>query len=133
MLSLVIACVSLVVISPAPLNPERALEAIVQVENWIPGTIGAAGERGRYQITPAVWRKHSRVPQAKASAAEQLRVARAHLADIRTQLRAARFPDTPYFIGLAWTAGVAKTIARQASPAKRDYAARVENIYPYIK
>lgn len=120
-----------------PLDLARMAECIRQVENSKLEHVGAAGERGLYQITPAVWHQHSSAPHHWASSsrevcrAETLRVVLAHLTHLRVQLACQRppFPDTPYFVALAWGAGATATIERTASAEKRSYAARAQNLY----
>lgn len=129
MISLLAATqVTLVLSVPAPLDAERMLAAITQAEGW-KGRAGRHGEWGRWQILPVVWRKHSKVPQRFATADEEKRVALAHLADIRRQLKAAGFPDGPWFIGGAWNGGVSGVIRRALPARARDYADRVEALY----
>ena len=47
---------------PSPsIDGNRLLEAIRQVENWN-GRMGAAGERGVFQITPEAWAEATSMP-----------------------------------------------------------------------
>lgn len=121
--------VSLVFTVAAPPDAERMLYAIAQVEAASPRQRGKSGEWGTYQLLPVVWRKHSTQLQWNASPEEQKRVALAHLADIRKQLRAAGFPDTPWFVGASWNGGVTATIKRILPSRARDYADRMVNLY----
>jgi soluble lytic murein transglycosylase-like protein len=106
---------------------DRLLRAIAEVETANnPRAVGRAGERTIYQIAPGTWRGVSRVPMARASAAEIDAVARTILADIHLALRERKIPVTPYEIALRWNAGAR---ARRFTPATRDYAQRVANIY----
>lgn len=137
--ALYLSCLTVKAVLPysEPLSLERMADAIRQVENSKLEHIGAAGERGLYQITPAVWRQHSSAPHHWASSsrevcqAETLRVVLAHLTHLRVQLACQRppFPDTPYFVALAFCAGPTATTERTASDVKRDYAARAQACY----
>jgi hypothetical protein len=116
-----------------PARPQLCLpcmvEVIRQVENWKPGTVGRAGERGYWQLTPGVWRRYSRSPQWSATEEEQRCTAAKYLADIRAELIANGVPETPFFIALAYGAGVKATMRRTMPAAKLDYAQRAENLY----
>jgi len=121
------------ILFPSPkadtLCAHRLADSIRAVENWKPGTVGAAGEVGPWQITPAVWRKYSRASQWSAPVSEHRRVALAHIASLRAGLRRNSFPESPHYIALAYTAGLSATINRTATRMKWDYAHRAANIY----
>jgi hypothetical protein len=104
-------------------------EAIRLVENSGWRQRGKYGEWGAFQIMPSVWRRYSRHLQWNATEAEQRRVARKYLEDIRAELHRNGFPDTPFFYALAWNAGVRAVVARRAPARKIDYAERAANTY----
>lgn len=114
------------------------LEALRQVENWDGRSRGADGERGPWQITPAVWCKYSDKPFAWADGRsfdariEQRRVAREHVYDITLWLESEKTNPTPFRVALVYCAGwsaYAHAIPHKPSKAKRDYARRATNIY----
>lgn len=118
------------------------VEAIRMTENWDGRSRGAAGERGHWQITPAVWAQFTSefAPESFDKAdgrsgycvALQRRVALAYLTWIRRRLLDVQMPPTPYFIALVWAAGfdsVFRKHPHRPSAAKRDYAERAENLY----
>jgi len=92
-----------------------------------PRARGSRGERTQFQIMPATWRRYSRLPPSSAASnpAESERVARAYLADIRTNLRKRGLPETAYFIAASWNAGLNWT---RTSARVREYAECVENL-----
>ena len=110
-------------------DAQRMLAAIAGAEGWHPGQLpGRHGERGPWQITPAVWRKYSRTIQATASMAEQRRVATAHLKATLLDLWRHSLPETPYWVALVWNAGMTGAVI--GAPAEsRDYAQRASNLY----
>lgn len=124
---------------PAPaLNTDTVLDAIVEVENWNHYSIGAAGERGPWQITRGVWHQYSSKPFAWAECRdldekiECRRVARAHGRWIRTVLKDMSMEDSAYNFALIWTAGYGAVANQGASSEKKQYAQRVENCYQEI-
>jgi hypothetical protein len=140
-MNLVAAAVSLFAVHlPAPVakppvDMVRMAGAIEAVENTPNEKVGLYGERSRFQITREVWQRHSAMPFEYASSnrlvcrAEVTRVAMEHLHWLRIRLAIHNIPETPYYIALAWGAGVAKTVSGTASANKRDYAQRAENLY----
>jgi hypothetical protein len=111
----------------------KMIETIRLVENS--ETPGRAGEQGPWQILPSVWRSYSREHISWASSkradcvAEQKRVVTAHIEWIRSCLTNAGFADTPKNIALVWCAGFETVRRGKASKAKKDYAARAQNVY----
>jgi hypothetical protein len=102
------------------------LEAIAQVETGNkPSVRGRLGERTRFQILPATWRRYSTVPISRAAASldEAERVARQHLQHIRSVLVARGIAQTVYNIAVAWNAG--PDYARITRKTV-DYASRVK-------
>jgi hypothetical protein len=114
---------------PAPIDPDKLLAAIAQVESGVhDGAVGRAGERSRYQMSESVWRKFSTEPFIRADDPAQSRaVALDYLAWIESQLRRRGTEATPYSLSLAWNAGVAG--AEHPSPRAKDYAERVAALY----
>ncbi len=105
------------------------LDAIAAVENWRPGRVGRAGERGKWQIKPSVWRQYSRIAQIRATPSEERRVAGDLLADVISGLKSLKLPISPYWVALGWRAGLANIANRRVLPEWRDYAQRAENVY----
>jgi hypothetical protein len=114
----------------AVLDVGRLADQLRAVENWR-GQDGAAGERGPYQISRAVWQ--NRMPGVAFSQARLEGPAREcatrHIAWLRSGLRAAGWADTPYNIALAWNAGLERTLSGSARAPSRDFAQRVQNLY----
>jgi hypothetical protein len=116
--------------SEAAVDAERLASAIRPVEDWH-GRDGAAGERGPYQITRAVWSMH--MPGTPFAAARQEGPGRAcalkHIAWLARELKAAGWPDNAHTIALAYNAGLTAVLEARAPQSSYDYALRVENIY----
>lgn len=111
------------------INVDKLLDCIAQVETGrVDKARGAAGERTRWQITHTVWKQHSKLP-FNSSKPEAERIARAHIAWIRTNLARNGFPDWPYLIAVAWNGGM--SVAYKADRPRRveDYASRVTRLY----
>jgi hypothetical protein len=106
------------------------LEAIHQVEN--PNNtmrIGRRGELGPFQFRPVVWRMYTQKPfSLAADQAEAQTVAELHFDWIRRGLERNKIEVTPYFIGLAWNAGLHATLNGRASATSQYYAQRVANL-----
>lgn len=120
------------------LNIDLMLEALRQVENWDGHSRGADGERGPWQITPAVWCKYSEKPFAWADGTspeaktEQRRVAREHVYDITLWLESENTRPAPFNVALIYSAGwsaYAHGLPHKPSKAKRAYARRAANLY----
>ena len=116
-----------------PIDEGKMLDSIRQVENWDGKTLGAKGEWGPWQMTPGVFHDYIRTPvgvKVRTATKTQLREAAVkHLAWLFGMLSEHHLPVTPYAIGLAWGAGFEAVRTNSASPAKRDYAQRCENLY----
>ncbi len=114
-----------------PVDTYRLVDCIAQVEGAPTAHVGRAGERSRFQITQAVWFQHSRWPFFQASKTtpwaleEQYRVACAHVEYLKKQLK----HSTAYHIACAWNGGLTATQTGKLTPATRDYAQRVTNLY----
>lgn len=119
----------------AALDLDHLAEAIAAVENWDGSSIGAAGERGKYQISFSVWSQHTNKPFALAASnqpvavAEQLKVTLKHLEWIIACLPGLKLRRTAFNIALVYTYGYGNVAARRFSREKHDYAIRVANVY----
>ena len=112
---LLIVFLSLTVCLSAAVDAKRLLAAIALVETGNVPKRGNAGETGRHQMGIA--------------ARKDNRTAENHLAWIRAQLSRLRVDDNAFNIGLAWNAGLTKTVSGKAPVSSYDYARRVVNIY----
>lgn len=109
------------------------LEAIHQVENPTDTIrVGRRGELGPFQFRPVVWRTYTQKPFSLAvDRTEAQAVAEMHFEWIRRGLERNKVEATPYFIGLAWNAGLQATLSGRASANSRHYAQRVANLVEY--
>ena len=115
------------------------LESIAQVESGMNRkAIGAAGERGMYQVGRDAWKDaeerlkaegHYRFPWSKwRDATAQDMVAASHLRWIRANFKRVGKPDpTPEQIAVVWNLGWSAAVARSFKP--NDYALRVGNLF----
>lgn len=115
------------------------LESIAQVESGMNRkAIGAAGERGMYQVGREAWKDaeerlkaegHYRFPWSKwRDATAQDMVAASHLRWIRANFKRVGKPDpTPEQIAVVWNLGWSAAVARSFKP--NDYAIRVGNLF----
>jgi len=106
------------------------LEAIHQVENPNNTTrIGRRGELGPYQFRPIVWQKYTQKPFSMAAdQTEAQAVAEMHFDWIKRGLERNKKEVTPYYIGLAWNAGLTAALNDRTSANSRHYAQRVANL-----
>ena len=113
-------------------SPSRAetLDAIHRVENPLNLTRpGKFGELGAYQFRRGTWRMHTDVPFERAlDRMQSEEVAIKHYEWIRRGLIRNGFPQTPYYIALAWNGGLSSVVRGKTSRAARDYAERVTNL-----
>lgn len=101
------------------------LEAISAVESGHnPRVRGAAGELGRFQMTPMV---------AAQCGGYGQREAERHLRWLERQLVAAGIEPTPRVLALAWNAGAGAVIRGEAPAPARDYAERVDNVMQALR
>lgn len=137
-LFIAITCVMLAsAASPRPpIDVNIMVDALRVTENWDGVSRGAAGERGPWQITRAVWMQYSNHPfthcESKAFIDEQRLVVKFYVAEIISQLVINDQNDTPFAIALCWCAGPRCAIhhsPRAPSEAKCEYASRAQNIY----
>lgn len=113
------------------LDRRAFLRAIDQVESGgRDGAHGAAGERGRYQITERVWRDYTNAPFKNAHRKDLAHaVAEKHLDWIVNQLELADWPVDAESCASAWNAGLTATVNNRLTSASRNYAERVRNLY----
>lgn len=106
------------------------LDAIHEVENPHNTTrIGRRGELGPFQFRPAVWYTYTQKPFSLAAEnAEALLVAEAHYEWIKRGLERNKLEANPYYIGLAWNAGLHATVNGRTSDISKYYAQRVANL-----
>ena len=91
---------------------------------------GAAGERGRYQLTQRVWSQHTASPFKHAHRRDLAHaVAEQHFDWIVNQLEMAGWPADVESVALAWNAGLTATINCRTPASSQDYAQRVCNLY----
>ena len=108
----------------------EVLEAIHQVENPNNTTrIGRRGELGPYQFRPAVWNTYTQKPFSLAADQTEARaVAEMHFDWIKRGLERNKIAVTPYYIGLAWNAGLMAALNGRTSATSQHYAQRVANL-----
>lgn len=82
--------------------------------------VGQAGERGAFQMTPAV--VASAGGYSERHAAKELR-------RIEAVMLHANIDPSPYNLALAWNAGVGAVVRGRAPESSYDYAQRVRNTY----
>ncbi len=108
------------------------LQGIALVEHVTdPAKPGDAGELGYHRITPGVWAQHTTAPFIWAGTDEALElwVAQRHLDWLERGLLAQHpRPVSPYWLALAWNAGLTATLRGETTAAQRDYAQRVQNL-----
>jgi hypothetical protein len=115
------------------------LESIAHVESGMNRkAIGAAGERGMYQVGKEAWddaaarlkaEGHYSFPWSKwRDATAQDMIAAAHLRWIRANYaRVGILTPTPEQIAIVWNLGWSAAVARRFAP--NDYALRVGNLF----
>lgn len=110
------------------MTPELAallLRAIALVETGgDPRAVGRAGERGSFQMTPAV---------VASSGGYGEREAARHLRFIERQFEHAGIAPLPFNLALAWNAGLGAVQRGSAPLASYEYARRVENTFQALK
>jgi hypothetical protein len=108
----------------------ETLDAINRIENPLNSTRpGKFGELGPYQFRRGTWRMHTDVPFERAlDRAQSEEIAIRHYEWIRRGLVRNGFPQTPYYIALAWNGGLSSVVRNRSTRAARDYAERVTNL-----
>ena len=129
--ALVLACatVHVTISPPKPLDLERMLEAIKQVEAWDGKTRGKAGEWGPWQMTPEVWHYYTTKSMTWATPFQLRTNARRELVRLSEQIVCLRQPVTAFNLALAYGGGLRLIGRKEVPAAKLDYAQRVENCY----
>ena len=134
-----IVALLLIGFNAAAASDATLLESIAQVESGMNRkAIGAAGERGMYQVGREAWKDaeerlkaegHYRFPWSKwRDATAQDMVAASHLRWIRANFKRVGKPDpTPEQIAVVWNLGWSGAVARSFRP--NDYALRVANLF----
>lgn len=95
----------------------RAVALVESGDNH--AAVGALGERGQFQMTPAV---------VASSGGYGQHAAEKHLRLLEKQLLAAGVSVQPFNLALAWNAGIGAVQRGQAPMAAYDYALRVRNL-----
>ena len=121
---------------PFELDLDRAMRAIVEVENTPRYIIGKAGERSEFQLTETVWKFYSKKPFWWASRdrpeckAETVRVVRAHLKWIE-KIISAKHPTrlSLYSVFATYKAGWTRFNHNTLRAQDVDYALRALNLY----
>lgn len=115
---------------PAATEHARLADSIRAVEGWR-GRDGAAGERGPYQLTAAVWALHN--PGRPFALARQEGPARAcalkHLAWLSLELGRKGVDPSAFNVAAAWNAGLEGYTTGRAPVRAYLYARDVERIY----
>ena len=121
---------------PFELDLDRAMRAIVEVENTPRYIIGKAGERSEFQLTETVWKFYSKKPFWWASRdrpeckAETVRVVCAHLKWIWAKV-ASKHPTrlSLYSVFSVYKAGWGRFNSNSLRSQDVDYALRAMNLY----
>lgn len=118
-------------IPPEPrISTDALLEAIAAIEAWDGVTAGKAGEWGRWQMQPCVFRQYFPNHLLRRSSTEQQRIAaQRHAEWIRGAMARKGIDMTVYNFALVWGAGLYTVENHQEAFEKRDYAQRVMNTY----
>lgn len=96
-----------------------------------PAKPGLAGELGYHSLTRVVWAQHTTAPFAQAATDPVLEayVAKQHLDWLERHLLAQHGPHVaPYWLALAWNAGLSATLHGRTTTKSRDFAQRVANL-----
>ncbi len=126
---------------PAPKKPVEiiaAIHALRTVENWDGFSVGASGERGALQWKAVIWSKFSSQPhrvcegKTLADRAEVRRVETLYIKELILECRYLGLAPDITNIALLHGIGYPNVRAGNISAAKRDFAARVANIYEEI-
>lgn len=111
----------------------------LQAINWVENPsnspkAGPGGELGPYQFRPATWRMYTRKPFALALERQHSDdVAVRHYEWIKRSLQSSGFEPTPFFIALAWNAGIGQVINGRAPASAYQYASQVNNLVGVLK
>lgn len=111
----------------------------LQAINWVENPsnspkAGPGGELGPYQFRPATWRMYTRKPFALALERQHSDdIAVRHYEWIKRSLLSSGFEPTPFFIALAWNAGIGQVINGRAPASAYQYASQVNNLVGVLK
>lgn len=111
----------------------------LQAINWVENPsnspkAGPGGELGPYQFRPATWRMYTRKPFALALQRQHSDdVAVRHYEWIKRSLQSSGIEPTPFFIALAWNAGIGQVINGRAPASAYQYASQVNNLVGVLK
>lgn len=118
---------------PRPMDNDVLLKMIAMTENWDGQSVGAAGERGDWQMLRSTWHHYSTEPfpwsRRGWAQPEAQRVLREHASWIRDEMEFHSLPQTPYTFALMWKAGETRVLHRRPRPVDYEYAERAHNIY----
>lgn len=91
---------------------------------------GQAGERGRYQLTRAVWEQHCKADFKHAHRRVfAYAIAEKHFDWLVGGLLAAELPADVEHLALCWNAGLSAVVNNRIPAPSREYAERVGNLY----
>ena len=111
----------------------------LQAINWVENPsnsprAGPGGELGPYQFRPATWHMYTQKPFALALLREHSDdVAVRHYEWIKRSLQSSGIEPTPFFIALAWNAGIGKVVKGRAPASAYQYASQVNNLVGVLK
>ncbi len=113
----------------------ETLQAINWVENpYNSPKAGPGGELGPYQFRPATWRMYTRKPFALAVERQHSDdVAVRHYEWIKRSLLNSGINPTPFYIALAWNAGIGQVVDGRAPASAYKYASQVNNLVGVLK
>jgi hypothetical protein len=113
----------------------ETLQAINWVENpYNSPKAGPGGELGPYQFRPATWRMYTRKPFALAVERQHSDdVAVRHYEWIKRSLLSSGIDPTPFYIALAWNAGLGKVVNGRVPASAYEYASQVTNLVGVLK
>ena len=113
----------------------ETLQAINWVENpFNSPKAGPGGELGPYQFRPATWRMYTRKPFALAVERQHSDdVAVRHYEWIKHSLLNSGINPTPFYIALAWNAGIGQVVNGRAPASAYEYASQVNNLVGVLK
>ena len=113
----------------------ETLQAINWVENPSNSAkTGPGGELGPYQFKPATWRMYTQKPFALAVQRQHSDdVAVRHYEWIKRSLQSSGIEPTPFYIALAWNAGLGKVVNGRAPASAYQYASQVNNLVGVLK
>ena len=113
----------------------ETLQAINWVENpYNSAKAGPGGELGPYQFRPATWRMYTRKPFALAVERQHSDdVAVRHYEWIKRSLLNSGITPTPFYIALAWNAGIGQVVNGRAPASAYQYASQVNNLVGVLK